>query len=620
MTDLAKLVVRLEAQTGQYQAQLEKATRSLNKFGGASSKILGNIAGIVGGISFTALIKGSIDAADHMNDLAKQTGITVENFSRLQYAASQNGSDVEALSSGLIKLSKSAVAAADGTGEQANAFKALGVSVTDSNGALKDTNTLMLDTADGFAKFADGPEKAAVATAIFSKAGAALIPTLNQGAEGLRKLGVESDRIGATLSGQAAQAADDFNDSIAAAKQTTTSFIANALAPLLPDLAEAAKSFFSASDGAMDMSGATAVLQTGLKLLASVALTIADTFNAVGKDLGALAAAAVAAATGNFKAVVTIFKERNADALASDAQFAESMANIWDGSLTEITVTAKKIADQKKRLSYNPGAGSSAKSGIDPLQIMVTAQKSHTDAMDAFYDELDNRSKTSTEQQLTQFAEIEAALNELSSAGKISGDVFKERYTEALDELLPEIKVTADKIGDTLAKKFDTVNEYQKALAHNTVDILADSIYQAFDGGLKKLPALFADMLLKLAIQAQAAKIGEMIFGADGGGGTGFLGGIGKLFSSLLGPGRASGGPVSPGTIYPVNENTPNTEYFMPKTAGTIIPAGAMGGNQTVNINIPITTTDGGRVSRQTQQQVAAAAARGISSANRRNN
>ena len=39
----------------------------------------------------------------------------------------------------------------------------------------------------------------------------------------------------------------------------------------------------------------------------------------------------------------------------------------------------------------------------------------------------------------------------------------------------------------------------------------------------------------------------------------------------MLPPGRAVGGPVQAGQIYRVNEQTPNSEYFMPSMAGGIL-------------------------------------------------
>lgn len=46
----------------------------------------------------------------------------------------------------------------------------------------------------------------------------------------------------------------------------------------------------------------------------------------------------------------------------------------------------------------------------------------------------------------------------------------------------------------------------------------------------------------------------------------------GGFFSNLFGGARASGGPVVPGKAYLVNENTPRSELFIPKVAGTVVP------------------------------------------------
>lgn len=74
-----------------------------------------------------------------------------------------------------------------------------------------------------------------------------------------------------------------------------------------------------------------------------------------------------------------------------------------------------------------------------------------------------------------------------------------------------------------------------------------------------------------IAARAISSGIGSLFGG--GGSGSGVGGGLGGLltqtFSSLLGaPGRAIGGPVSPGRGYVVGENGP--ELFVPTSAGRI--------------------------------------------------
>lgn len=76
-----------------------------------------------------------------------------------------------------------------------------------------------------------------------------------------------------------------------------------------------------------------------------------------------------------------------------------------------------------------------------------------------------------------------------------------------------------------------------------------------------------------------------------------FLSGGGSSGSAESIPGRASGGPVSAGQLYRVNEN--GTEYFKPDVGGTVIPLGAggaqAGGGGNVlnfNFNLNVDTSD----------------------------
>ncbi|CAN5192853.1 hypothetical protein BH09PSE3_BH09PSE3_00860 [soil metagenome] len=93
-----------------------------------------------------------------------------------------------------------------------------------------------------------------------------------------------------------------------------------------------------------------------------------------------------------------------------------------------------------------------------------------------------------------------------------------------------------------------------------------------------------------------------------GGGGSGGLIGLG---ASILGlPGRATGGPVSPGRAYVVGERGP--EMFVPTSSGAIATNGA-GGARDVRVSISVNATGGAvpgvleRSSRQVARAVRAA-------------
>ena len=103
--------------------------------------------------------------------------------------------------------------------------------------------------------------------------------------------------------------------------------------------------------------------------------------------------------------------------------------------------------------------------------------------------------------------------------------------------------------------------------------------------------------------------------GGSGGNNTGNLvGSIGSLLSSLLGsPGRATGGPVSPGRGSIVGERGP--ELFMPSSAGRIEPGlGSAGRNVKVSINITAPAgTSAPQALQRSSRQVASAVRRALS-------
>jgi hypothetical protein len=79
----------------------------------------------------------------------------------------------------------------------------------------------------------------------------------------------------------------------------------------------------------------------------------------------------------------------------------------------------------------------------------------------------------------------------------------------------------------------------------------------------------------------------------SGGGFGGLIGGLGKTLAGLFGaPGKAIGGPVSPGRPYLVGERGP--ELFVPTASGRIETARAGGGGRDVRLNITINAPAGG--------------------------
>lgn len=175
---------------------------------------------------------------------------------------------------------------------------------------------------------------------------------------------------------------------------------------------------------------------------------------------------------------------------------------------------------------------------------------------------------------LEQQAQMDALLADLSRA-KASG------MQEEIDALLAQIDALQMKnaletqIGDASevhreqAEAAERNAESYRHLGRSAAGALSQIlIYGEGAGGvMKRLATSIADAILQANLLGEGPLAG--IFG--GGGGAGGL--IGSLLGAIgFGGGRASGGPVSPGQIYAVNERSTAPGFFLPVGPGRIEP------------------------------------------------
>lgn len=195
-------------------ASAKKNLQSLGDTAAALPMRFGTL-GIAVATAFSAVtMKGAIDAADNLDDLAEKTGIAVESLAALRYAGEVTGTPLEAIANGTRRLATTMADAADGNKEAVATFKALNIEVKNADGSLKGQDAMLLELADRFASYRDGAEKSALAQQVFGKSGADMIPLLNQGSAGIRALRAEAEALGAVYSGDLAKQAADFNDNL----------------------------------------------------------------------------------------------------------------------------------------------------------------------------------------------------------------------------------------------------------------------------------------------------------------------------------------------------------------------------------------------------------------------
>lgn len=128
--------------------------------------------------------------------------------------------------------------------------------------------------------------------------------------------------------------------------------------------------------------------------------------------------------------------------------------------------------------------------------------------------------------------------------------------------------------------------------------------------GFEDLKAVALSVLADIAASAVRGGIAAILGGGGGGGGGG---GLLALGGAVLGglPGRATGGPVSPGRGYLIGERGP--ELFVPTSSGNVMTRGAGGGTRDIRVSIAVNAPAGSapdtlaRSSRQVARSVRAA-------------
>lgn len=627
MVDLASLVVRLYADSNRFRNDLDRATGQLNGFAGVAKKAVLAVVGVAvaTGAAMIKLGKDAIDAADAMNDLAKQTGISTESLSQLKYAAEQSGTDLDGLTAGLRKFAKQAADAAGGGKEAIKSFALIGVQVKDASGKMKDSETLLLEVADAFAQYKDGAGKAAAAQDLFGKSGQQLIPLLNQGSAGIREMKKEANDLGLTISGSFAQAADDFNDSLNKIKQQLGGFgiqIAERFIKPIQDVTTAISDLLAKNK---DISGFLEGLTKGFRLVAYLAVATADAFNDVGKLIGGLAAYTAILARDGYDAAERFQADFNKEALAREEATNEALARILGerGELynkaagprrlgtylspAQLAANAKLSGIKTPELKDFPTEiAKQASDGIEEIEIKLKKIELPED----IYADMRENTQTALEKAFQEFRKRMADLEVLKIEGK---DL--ENYDARKKGIEQDFKESIER----LKKPVKELNEFTKEAARNTQDIIAntfESLANGADFSFKSILKSFGQMIIRLAAQAAAANLAGKLFGEAGGGTKGTTGWVGTAISAITGAlGRDSGGRGQRGMAYMIGKGA-QPEMFIPDSAGTFVPAGA--GRASVTNNFTLVAD--GPVAKRTQLQIAAAAARGVDRASRRNN
>lgn len=186
-------------------------------------------------------VKDSAAYADNILTLSTNTGIAAETLQEYQYMAELTDTSLETITGSMAKLIRNMQNAKNGTGNAAAAFAAMGVSVTDANGELRDNEEVFTEVIDKLGKMSNETQRDAYAMDIFGKSAQDLNSLIAVGKDGIAAFAKEAHDMGYVLDEETLSSLGAVDDALVRLDNFMTMIkntIGAALAPAVTELAD----------------------------------------------------------------------------------------------------------------------------------------------------------------------------------------------------------------------------------------------------------------------------------------------------------------------------------------------------------------------------------------------
>lgn len=256
---------------------------------------------------FVALTKRALETADATGKLQQKVGGTTEEISALTLAFRQNNSNQEELGQLLRQTTLRMDELRTGSAQVPEELSRIGVTIDEIRGL--DAPRVLELIATRLANIRDPAERAALATGIFKKNAADLLPALNAiGTQGIDPFIKKARELGVLIDGDLAEAAQRANDAFGQLKTQTEGLATQFAAGLAPQIAAAMEDFSQAVQGDGFNSLREFASFVGFVIRNTISL-----FTQLGKAVGAIFAGITALITANFDAIDAVLHGRFKD-------------------------------------------------------------------------------------------------------------------------------------------------------------------------------------------------------------------------------------------------------------------------------------------------------------------
>ena len=214
---------------------------------GKSLAMVGAATAAVGGAT-VALTQKFADLTNELVDASTKTGIAVDTLAGLRLAAEGSGQSFSALEGGLIRFQQSMNQAGRGSKQLSETFEELGIEVKNSNGELKDADTVFNEVVASLSQMENATDRNAKAMLLFGRqAGPALIQSgALQNLESMTQLATQ---FGINVNDHAIASMADFQRAMAQFQTTALGVLQNVIKQIAGEGLSMAGAIDSVSSG-----------------------------------------------------------------------------------------------------------------------------------------------------------------------------------------------------------------------------------------------------------------------------------------------------------------------------------------------------------------------------------
>ena len=201
-----------------------------------------SLGGLIGGLtaagaSVLAMAKMTASAGGQILESSMKMGISTDTYQELDHAAKMAGASMGTVGVAMRSVSSLMEQAKKPGSEASKTFRKLGIDVKELGSADKAIEIF----ADKIAALPNGMEKTALATKLMGRGGKELIPLLNEGSAGIRKMRQDAIDLGLVMSEDVIKAGDDLGDALDTVEEITRSFsrtVGGAAIPLILEMVD----------------------------------------------------------------------------------------------------------------------------------------------------------------------------------------------------------------------------------------------------------------------------------------------------------------------------------------------------------------------------------------------